>query len=70
MKIVQFFLKIKKTSSMAEYKVVLSFQKISHPEMLIVNGVTALGYILNWSTASDSSRLSTLARSSRNLLQF
>ena len=30
---------------MAEYKVVLSFQKISHPEMLIVNGVTALGYI-------------------------
>ena len=47
---------------MAEYKVVFSFQKISHPEMLIVNGVTALGYILNWSTASDSSRLSTLAR--------
>ena len=70
MKIVQFFFLIKKTSSMAEYKVVLSFQKISHPEMLIVNGVTALGYILNWSTASDSSRLSTLARSSRNLLQF
>ena len=55
---------------MAEYEVVLSFQKISHPEMLIVNGVTALEYILNWSTASDSSRLSTLARSSRNLLQF
>ena len=55
---------------MAEYEVGLSFQKISHPEMLIVNGVTALGYILNWSTASDSSRLTTLARSSRNLLQF
>ena len=32
---------------MAEYKVVLSFQKISHPEMLMVNGVTALGYKLN-----------------------
>ena len=55
---------------MAEYKVVLSFQRISHPEMLIVNGVIALGYILDWSTASDSSRLSTLARGSRNLLQF
>ena len=55
---------------MAEYKVVLSFQRISHPERLIVNGVIALGYILNWSTTSDSSRLSTLARGSRNLLQF
>ena len=31
MKIVQFFFLIKKTSSMAEDKVVLSFQKISHP---------------------------------------
>ena len=32
---------------MAEDKVVLSFQKISHPGMLVVNDVTALGYILN-----------------------
>ena len=60
---------------MSEDKVVLSFQKISHPGMLVVNDVTALGYILNisyhnWSTASDSSRLRTLARSSRNFLQF
>ena len=32
---------------MEEDKVVLSFQKISHPGMLLVNDVTALGYILN-----------------------
>ena len=55
---------------MAEYKVVLSFQKISHPEMLIVNGVTALGNILNWSTASDSSRLARLLEAHETFCNF
>lgn len=61
---------------MAEDKVVLSFLKISNPETLVGNDVTASGYILNISTTIGLQLqihrvlARTLARSSRNLLQF
>lgn len=61
---------------MAEDKVVLSFLKISNPETLVGNDVTASGYILNISTIIGLQLqihrvlARTLARSSRNLLQF